>query len=58
MKAVIIEDEEIIAKVLENKINKVAPDVQVIHVLPSLKNCTQMAWRKCGTRFIFYGYTT
>ena len=37
MKAVIIEDEEIIAKVLENKINKVAPDVQVIHVLPSLK---------------------
>lgn len=37
MKAVIIEDEEIIAKVLENKINKVAPDVQVIQVLPSLK---------------------
>ena len=37
MKAVIIEDEQIIAKVLENKINKVAPDVQVIHVLPSLK---------------------
>ena len=37
MKAVIIEDEEIIAKVLENKIKKVAPDVQVIHVLPSLK---------------------
>ena len=37
MKAVIIEDEDIIAKVLENKINKVAPDVQVIHVLPSLK---------------------
>lgn len=37
MKAVIIEDEEIIAKVLENKINKVAPDVDVIHVLPSLK---------------------
>jgi DNA-binding LytR/AlgR family response regulator len=37
MKAVIIEDEEIIAKVLENKINKVAPDVQVTDVLPSLK---------------------
>jgi DNA-binding LytR/AlgR family response regulator len=37
MKAVIIEDEEIIAKVLENKINKVAPDVQVVQVLPSLK---------------------
>ncbi|MES1218903.1 MAG: response regulator, partial [Bacteroidota bacterium] len=37
MKAVIIEDEEIIAKVLENKIKKVAPDVEVINVLPSLK---------------------
>jgi DNA-binding LytR/AlgR family response regulator len=37
MKAVIIEDEEIIAKVLENKIHKVAPDVQVTEVLPSLK---------------------
>lgn len=37
MKAVIIEDEEIIAKVLENKIKKVAPDIQVAEVLPSLK---------------------
>jgi DNA-binding LytR/AlgR family response regulator len=37
MKAVIIEDEEIIAKVLENKVKKVAPDVQIIQVLPSLK---------------------
>ena len=38
MKAVIIEDEEIIAKVLENKIKKVATDVDVIQVLPTL-NC-------------------
>lgn len=37
MKAVIIEDEEIIAQVLLNKIRKVAPDVQVTKVLPSLK---------------------
>ncbi|HWR33233.1 MAG TPA: LytTR family DNA-binding domain-containing protein [Chitinophagaceae bacterium] len=37
MKAVIIEDEEIIARVLENKIKNVAPDVQVIDILPSLK---------------------
>lgn len=37
MKAVIIEDEEIIAKVLLGKINKVAPDVQVVEILPSLK---------------------
>ncbi len=37
MKAVIIEDEEIIAKVLLNKIKKVAGDVEVIAILPSLK---------------------
>ena len=37
MKAVIIEDEEIIANVLLNKIKKVAPDVDVINILPSLK---------------------
>lgn len=37
MKAVIIEDEDIIAKVLLSKINKVAPDVQVLEILPSLK---------------------
>lgn len=37
MKAVIIEDEDIIAKVLENKIKKLAPDVQLMAILPSLK---------------------
>ena len=37
MKAVIIEDEEIIATVLKNKISKVAEDVDVLAVLPSLK---------------------
>ncbi len=37
MKALIIEDEEIIAKVLQNKIAAAAPDVDVITVLPSLK---------------------
>jgi len=37
MKAVIIEDEEIISKVLENKIKKVAPDIEVLEILPSLK---------------------
>lgn len=37
MKAVIIEDEEIIANVLLNKIKKMAPDVNVIAILPSLK---------------------
>lgn len=37
MKAVIIEDEEIIASLLQSKIKKVAPDVEVLTVLPSLK---------------------
>jgi DNA-binding LytR/AlgR family response regulator len=37
IKAVIIEDEEIIARVLQNKIRKVAPEIQVVDVLPSLK---------------------
>lgn len=37
MKAVIIEDEEIIANVLLSKIKKLAPDVEVVALLPSLK---------------------
>ncbi|RYE21826.1 MAG: response regulator transcription factor [Sphingobacteriales bacterium] len=37
MKAVIIEDEEIIAKGLLGKIEKVAADVEVLTILPSLK---------------------
>ncbi len=37
MKAVIIEDEEIIANVLKNKIAKLAEEVEVVAVLPSLK---------------------
>ncbi len=37
MKAVIIEDEEIIAHVLLNKIKKVADDIEVVTILPSLK---------------------
>lgn len=37
MKAVIIEDEEIIANVLKNKIAKLAAEVEVVAVLPSLK---------------------
>jgi DNA-binding LytR/AlgR family response regulator len=37
MKAAIIEDEDIIARLLENKIKKVAPDIEVVAILPSLK---------------------
>ena len=37
MKAVIIEDETLIAKELQHKITEVAPDIIFIEVLPSLK---------------------
>ena len=37
MKALIVEDEKLIAKELELKIKSVADDVEIIHVLPSLK---------------------
>ncbi|RXK58780.1 response regulator transcription factor [Lacibacter luteus] len=37
MKAVIIEDEEIIAKVLQNKIRNVDPSVEIVEIIPSLK---------------------
>ncbi|MCR6720371.1 MAG: hypothetical protein NVV59_08755 [Chitinophagaceae bacterium] len=37
MKAVIIEDEDLIARDLQEKISEVAPDVQVIDRIPSLK---------------------
>ena len=37
MNAVIIEDENLIAKELQFKIAAVAPDVKVVHVLPSVK---------------------
>lgn len=37
MNAVIIEDESLVAKELQNRIQMVAPDVQIIEVLPSLK---------------------
>ena len=37
MKAVIIEDEEIIANVLLGKIKKIAEDIDVVAILPSLK---------------------
>ena len=41
MKAVIIEDEEIIAQLLESKIQKVAPDVEVISVLSSVMSARE-----------------
>jgi DNA-binding LytR/AlgR family response regulator len=37
MKAVIIEDEDIIARVLQNKIRNVDPSIDVVEIIPSLK---------------------
>lgn len=42
MNAIIIEDEEIIASLLVSKISKVAPDVTIVSILPSLR--TARAW--------------
>lgn len=42
MKAVIIEDEALIARELQHKITEVAPDIRFIEVLPSLK--TAFKW--------------
>jgi DNA-binding LytR/AlgR family response regulator len=41
MKALIIEDEALIARELKNKIASVAPDVQVVEILPSLKTANK-----------------
>ncbi|NUM32728.1 MAG: response regulator transcription factor [Bacteroidetes bacterium] len=42
MKAIIIEDEKLIAKDLENKIKEVATDVEIIEIIPSVK--TALKW--------------
>ena len=42
MKAIIIEDENLIAKELQHKITEVAPDVKVTDILPSIK--TSFKW--------------
>lgn len=42
LKAIIIEDENLIAKELQFKISEVAADVEILHVLPSLK--TAFKW--------------
>ena len=53
MKAVIIEDEEIISKVLQNKINKVAADVDVIAILPSLKTARRWLGENAAPDLMF-----
>src|SRR3954451_10782272 len=53
MKALIIEDEALIAKELHNKIMQVAEDVQVIEILPSLKTSKKWFMQNAEPDLIF-----
>ena len=53
MKALILEDESLIAKELQNKIELVANDVNVIEVLPSLKTAKKWFMQNAEPDLIF-----
>jgi DNA-binding LytR/AlgR family response regulator len=53
MKAIIIEDEDIIAKVLLNKIKSVSPDIEIITILPSLKKARKWFSENAEPDFMF-----
>src|SRR6266540_6329800 len=53
MKAIIIEDEGLIAKELQYKINEVAADIQVMEVLPSLKTARKWFMENAEPDMIF-----
>ena len=53
MKALIIEDEEIIARVLQDKVKNVAADVSIIEVLPSLKTARKWFMNNAEPDLIF-----
>jgi len=53
IKAVIVEDESLIARELQNKIASVAPDVQVTEVLPSLKTAKKWFMQNAEPDLLF-----
>ena len=53
MKALIIEDESLIAKELKNKISFVAADVEVIETLPSLKTAKKWFMQNAEPDILF-----
>src|SRR5678816_3106349 len=53
MKALIIEDESLIAKALQDKIETVATDVEVIDILPSLKTSSKWFMQNAEPDLIF-----
>src|SRR4051812_41082317 len=53
MKALIIEDESLIAKELQNKINAIASDIDVVEILPSLKTARKWFMQNAEPDLIF-----
>ncbi len=53
MKALIIEDESLIAKELQNKINAVAGDIDIVEILPSLKTARKWFMQNAEPDLIF-----
>ena len=53
MKALIIEDEELIAEELQSKINTVSSDIDIIDVLPSLKTAKKWFFENAEPDLIF-----
>jgi DNA-binding LytR/AlgR family response regulator len=53
MKAIIIEDENLIAKELKNKIASVAPDVTIVETLSSVKTANRWLMQNAEPDFVF-----
>ena len=53
MKALIIEDESLVAKELQNKIENIATDVHIVEVLPSLKTAKKWFMQNAEPDLIF-----
>jgi len=53
MKALILEDESLIAKALQNKIGMIADDVEVLEILPSLKTARKWFMQNAEPDLIF-----
>lgn len=53
MKALIVEDEQLIAKALQSKVKSIAPDVEIIEILPSLKTAKRWFMNNAEPDLIF-----
>lgn len=53
MKAIIIEDETLIAKGLKNKIADVAPDINIVEILPSVKTASRWLMENAEPDLVF-----